>query len=343
MKKRIAAAALGAILLHLALLTGGAQEALAALRGGGVDVRISLEAASPAPAPSPSEAPEKPSPGPSSAPPEASSPAPENEAAPAPAPTRTAAGQDILPTTIRSGAVLRNATSLEPDTDALLASGPKLRLPREGVQVLIVHTHGSEAYTPDAENVYESSDPFRTQDASQSVIRVGDELAAALEARGLTVAHDRTVCDWPSYTGSYARSGEVVSSFLAEHPETAVVIDLHRDALGTDEVIYKTVAQLDGETSSQLMLVVGTGESGLPHPDWQENLALALRLQAAASARWPTLARPISLVRERYNQHLSPGMLILEVGSSGNTLREALAAVNAFAEAAAPVLLDMVG
>ena len=354
MKKRVAAAALGAILLHLALLTGGAREAIAAIAGGGLDLRVTLSAPAPAQAES-GDSPdgETDSAGGSirgstptgregsSAP--AGADALVRPPSPAPAPETAPTGQDVLPTTIRGGAAIRNATELEPDVEALLARGPSLRLPREGVQVLIVHTHGSEAYTPDAENDYEPSDPFRTQDRTQSVVRVGDELAAALEARGLTVAHDREIYDWPSYTGSYSRSGAAVSAFLAEHPETAVVIDLHRDALGTDEVIYKTVAQLgSGETSSQLMLVVGTGESGLPHPDWQENLALALRLQQAAEAHAPTLARPISLVRERYNQHLAPGMLILEVGSSGNTLREALAAVDAFAETAAEVLLALV-
>ena len=341
MKKRIAAAALAAILLRLALLTGGAREALAALGARGVDVRISIPGeASPAPeaeADMPGElplsAPETPKAAPEAAPPEA---VPE-------APDRTPQGQDIRPTTIPGGLTLRNATSFEPDTAALLAEGPGLRLPQEGVQVLIVHTHGSEAYTPDAADAYVSSDPFRTQDTSKSVIHVGDALCAALEKQGLTVAHDREIYDWPSYTGSYSRSGAAVSDFLALHPETAVVIDLHRDALGTDELIYKTVAQLsDEQVSSQLMLVVGTGESGLEHPRWRENLALALYLQEAVCARWPTLARPISLVKERYNQQLSPGMLILEVGSSGNTLREAVAAAEAFAEAVGPKLLELV-
>ena len=349
MKKRIAAAALGAILLHLALLTGGAHDALAALRLAGVDVHISLAQESPAPdSPAPegtAAQPEAaPSPAPSEAPPSGAAATPDaspGSAAPDGNASSFSPEQTILPTTIPGGVSIRNATGLEPDIDALLAAGPALRLPPAGVQVLIVHTHGSEAYTPDAEDAYVASDPFRTQDKSQSVVRVGDALAAALEKQGLTVAHDREIYDWPSYTGSYSRSGAAVSAFLAEHPETAVVIDLHRDALGTDEVVYKTVAELDGETASQLMLVVGTGESGLPHPNWRENLALALLLQQAAAARWPTLMRPVSLVRERYNQQLAPGMLILEVGCSGNALREAVAAVEAFAEAVAPALLSL--
>ena len=66
---------------------------------------------------------------------------------------------------------------------------------------------------------------------------MGDELAAALEEQGLTVLHDREIYDYPSYTGSYNRSGAAVEAYLAEYPDIAVVIDLHRDALGGDEVV----------------------------------------------------------------------------------------------------------
>ena len=104
---------------------------------------------------------------------------------------------------------------------------------------------------------------------------------------------------------------------------------------------YKIMAEESGVVASQLMLLVGMDEGGLEHPRWQDNLAFALYLQQAADARYPTLMRPVSLVPQRYNQHLSPGMLILEVGSSGNTLQEALAAVRLFGEASAPALLEL--
>ena len=129
--------------------------------------------------------------------------------------------------------------------------------------------------------------------------------------------------------------------YLAEYPNIAVVIDLHRDALGDGEVIYKTVAELDGKASSQLMMLVGTGESGLYHPNWEQNLRLALYLQQAVNAKYPTLARPISVVKERYNQQLSTGMFILEVGSNGNSLQEAITAVRLFADAVSPALLEL--
>ena len=154
--------------------------------------------------------------------------------------------------------------------------------------------------------------------------------------------HDREIYDYPSYTGSYARSGEAVERYLAANPDIAVVIDLHRDALGADGVVYKTMAEEEGTVASQIMILVGSDDSGLEHPDWRSNLSLALYLQNAVDEAHPTLMRPVALVRERYNQHLTGGSLILEVGSSGNTLQEALAAVRLFADAAGPALRELI-
>lgn len=249
---------------------------------------------------------------------------------------------EVKPTTIEGGMAVRNDTQLEVDLPGLLLAGPSQTLPKEGVQILIIHTHGSESYTPDSFNNYEASDNFRTEDKAYNIIRVGDELTACLESYGLKVIHDREIYDYPSYTGSYSRSAAAVESYLTMYPEIAVVLDVHRDAIGNGDVVYKTVAKNGGAACSQIMLLAGTGQNGLSHPNWQENLRLALYLQEAVVDKYPTLARPIALKKERYNQQLTTGSLILEVGSSGNTLSEALQAVRLFAESAAPALLELV-
>lgn len=249
----------------------------------------------------------------------------------------------VLPTTIEGGLTIRNDTSFEPDLAALMNEQLIQHLPSEGVQILIVHTHGSESYLPDAINNYTPSDTYRTQDERYNILRVGDELTACFESYGLTVIHDRGIYDYPSYNGSYIRSGEAVQRHLAEHPEIAVIFDIHRDAIGSGDVIYKTVAEDNGEPSSQVMMLVGTGENGLEHPNWKENLKFALYLQSAVVDKYSTLMRPVALKKERYNQQLSTASILIEVGSSGNTLSEALRAVRLFAEATAPALLDMVG
>ena len=245
--------------------------------------------------------------------------------------------------TIGTAALLKNETGYPVDASAIAGGGTALRLPAEGPQILIIHTHSSEAYTPAGLDRYEPSDSARTEDAEHNIIRVGDELTKLFEEAGLNVIHDRGVYDYPSYTGSYARSGAAVEQYLRDYPDIGVVLDLHRDALGSEGVIYKTMAEEEGSCASQLMLLVGTDESGLEHPNWQMNLSLALYLQSAVASAHPTLMRPVALVPQRYNQQLCPGMLILEVGSSGNTMQEALAAIRLFAGAAAPALLELVG
>ncbi len=250
--------------------------------------------------------------------------------------------EEAVGMTIGSDALIKNETDYPIDAAAMVQKGTSIRLDAGQPQILIIHTHSSEAYTPAGLDRYDASDHARTEDSEHNIIRVGDELAKLFEANGLSVIHDRGVYDYPSYTGSYARSGAAVEQYLKEYPSIGVVLDVHRDALGTDDVIYKTVAEEAGSCASQVMLLSGTDESGLEHPNWRENLSLALYLQDAVLRAHPTLMRPVDVVPQRYNQQLCSGMLIVEVGSSGNTMQEALAAIRLFAEAAAPALLQLV-
>ena len=254
----------------------------------------------------------------------------------------TADSGEILETTIQGGLSVNNATAYWVDVTEILSAGPGLSLPQGEPQILIIHTHSSEAYTQAGLDRYEPSDTNRTENTEFNIVRIGDELTEIFQQAGLNVIHDRGIYDYPSYTGSYTRSGQAIEQYLRDYPSIQMVIDIHRDALGTDDVVYKTMAEEDGVCASQVMLLIGTDESGLEHPNWRQNLALALYMQNAVNARHPTLMRPIALVQQRYNQHLSPGSMILEVGSNGNTLQEALAAIRLFGQAAAPALAALV-
>ena len=257
--------------------------------------------------------------------------------------TEPAAPADaVVETTIEGGMRIKNETGYWVDAAELLAQGPGIVLPPDEPQILIIHTHSSEAYTQSGADRYSPSDDGRTEDTQFNVVRIGDELTEILTEAGLNVIHDRGIYDYPSYTGSYTRAGEAIAQYLESCPGIRVVLDIHRDALGSNGVVYKTMAEEEGTAASQIMLLVGTDESGLEHPNWRGNLAFALYLQNAANSVFPTLMRPVALVPQRYNQQLAPGALILEVGSSGNTLREALAAVRLFGRAAAPALLDLI-
>lgn len=250
--------------------------------------------------------------------------------------------QKIMETTIDGGLTINNATQYWVDAAQIVADGPGITLPAGEPQILIIHTHSSEAYTQAGLDRYEPSDTNRTEDTEFNIVRIGDELTEIFQEAGLNVIHDRGIYDYPSYTGSYTRSGQAIEQYLRDYPSIKIVLDIHRDALGSDDVVYKTMAEEEGVVASQIMLLVGTDESGLEHPNWRQNLAMALYLQNAVNARHPTLMRPVSLVRERYNQQLSPGSMIVEVGSNGNTLQEALAAIRLFGSASAAALIQLV-
>lgn len=259
---------------------------------------------------------------------------------PSPSPSPT---PQVRPATIYGELELDNDTSFEIDPPALMSAGLSVTLAQEGPQILIMHTHGTESYTAEPGWEYEESDYARTTDCTYNMIRVGNELAEAFEENGLRVVHDTNLYDYPSYTGSYTRSGAAVEDYLKQYPGISIVIDLHRDAIGSGDVVYKTMAEIPNTVCSQVMILVGTGENGLSHPQWQENLKLALLMQERAAAKYPTLMRPLAIRKERYNQQLTTGSLIIEVGSNGNTLAEAITAVRLFADAVSPALLELAG
>ncbi len=228
---------------------------------------------------------------------------------------------------------VNNETSYSVDVDACLSAETDVRSGTEGPRVLIFHTHGSESYTPDEAFPYEPTEAERTTDTNYNVVRVGDELANVLEEKGIETIHIREIFDSPTYTGSYDRSLEAVEEALSEHPDIKIVIDVHRDSILTDDGrAYKTSYTIDGEETAQLMLVVGTDDGGLEHPDWQENLNYAVQLQYKLNRKYPGLMRPVNLRTQRFNQHARHGSMLIEVGSSGNTMTEALAAIKLFGQ-----------
>ena len=239
------------------------------------------------------------------------------------------------------GVYLYNRTNYDLDESVLTQGSVDVDL-GEGPQILIVHTHGSEAYAQTDGDTYEPSDPYRTTDCTHNVVRVGEEMATVFRAHGFGVVHDPTLYDYPSYTGAYDRSGAAVEQWLTKYPTIKIVLDVHRDALvGRDGQVYKMVAQEAGQKVAQVMLVVGSNDSGMEHPNWRENLALAVKLQLELTRDWGQLARPITLRSSRYNQHLSPGSLLVEVGGHGNTLQEAIAGARLFAQSIGQVLKTM--
>lgn len=225
------------------------------------------------------------------------------------------------------------------DKAALLMQPSTLHLAEDGPTVLIVHTHSTEAYTQENGWEYEAITSYRTLDAARSVIAVGQALAQTLEAAGIGTIHDTAVNDYPSYNDSYRTTLTRIERWLEQYPSIQMVIDVHRDAVedASGNAVALSSVQ-EGQQAARLMLVVGTDQGGLPHPDWQENLANALKLQAVLEGQWPGLCRQIDLRTERFNQHATAGSVLVEVGSNGNTLAQALCAARLLGQGLAAML-----
>lgn len=189
--------------------------------------------------------------------------------------------------------------------------------------ILIFHTHTCESYTQSEAYNYEATGNYRTTDLNYTVSRVGDELQRYLINYGYEVNHDKTYHDYPAYTGSYSRSLITVKNNLSIKPNTQIVFDLHRDAIGSSPEYAPTV-KIGDEYAAQIMFVIGTDGGGLNHPNWQQNLKFAIKIQEKANELYPGLFKPIIVRNSRYNQHIANAATIIEVGATGNTLDQCL-------------------
>lgn len=187
--------------------------------------------------------------------------------------------------------------------------------------IIIYHTHTCESYTPTEANNYVASGNFRTIDLNYSVARVGTELSNELTNLGFNVNHNTTYHDYPAYTGSYTRGLSTIQSILSNSNNAQFIIDLHRDALGNNSG-YAPAVQIGEDVVAQVMFVIGSDGGGLEHPNWINNFKLAIKIQEKANEMYPGLFKPIILRDSRYNQHVSKGACIIEVGATGNTLEQ---------------------
>ena len=254
-------------------------------------------------------------------------------------PARTLIPNDPAGYTVVGKVYISNATKYAlsvPELTAPFAAA----LTDEAPQILILHTHGSESYTPPAGTEIQYSGDHRTLDTRYNVVHVGDEMAQVFADEGISVIHDRTLYDYPSYSGAYDRSLAAINSYLAQYPSLQFILDVHRDAIedGNGQE-YKVVSVVEGEgTAAQLSMVIGSDGKGMAHPNWRENLKLAVALQSGILEEYPTLMRPILLRNSRYNQHATAGSLLVEVGAAGNSPDEAVLAGRLFARSMAEIL-----
>lgn len=232
------------------------------------------------------------------------------------------------------GVTIRNRSSQGLEDVDLDSGAFAVACPREGPQILIVHTHGSEAYTMPEGQGYVSTGSYRTAENDKNVIRIGDEIAAVLSAYGLSVLHDRTRHDDPAYNGAYTRSAASVRAYREKYPGITYILDVHRDAVQDAEGRQYKLVSAEDPRAAQVCFIMGVNHEG-----WEENLKLAAAVQRTLAADHPTLMRPISLINANYNQDLAPGSVLVEVGAAGNSLDEAVYAARLFADGFARTVL----
>ncbi len=221
---------------------------------------------------------------------------------------------------------MNNKSGAAVDIESELYSKLEFKVQKGGEpQILIYHTHTTESYMLEDKSVYTEADNTRTTDNTKNVVAVGEKIAEQLRNAGYNVLHDETFHDYPSYNGSYNRSLDTVKKILAEHPSIKIAIDVHRDAISSGGDKVAPTVKVNGKEAAQVMLVMGSQTGSITgHQNWRQNLRLALKLQYVFESTYPGFARALSLKTAKYNQHLTTGSILIEMGSDANTLEQAL-------------------
>ena len=242
------------------------------------------------------------------------------------------------------GVALKNNYGFAADVEELLKHKPDLRFDAKETapQVLIVHTHTTECYLTHDDGVYAPNDATRTENPAENMVAVGEALVAELKMAGIGVIHDTAIHDQP-YNGAYGHSKASIEQYLKQYPTIRVVLDLHRDAIYPDDnTRIKPTAVINGKKAAQVMIIAGMLNSKTaPNPHTKENLSFAVRLQQQLHTNYEGLVRPLCLANARYNQQLTNGSLLLELGSDANTLEEAVYAAQLVGKGLVQVLLTL--
>ncbi len=250
-----------------------------------------------------------------------------------PYPTEWAEGGSIVRTTyghydgttffdLDKGGQVNNKTSVSNETlkaESRLLPDFKIEDTDEP-QVLIYHTHTTETYEPYVRDFYDANFNYRTTDETKNVIMVGNAIQKELESAGIGVIHSTEIHDYPSYNGAYDRSAETVNAIIEQYPSIKVALDIHRDAICTESVAYQPYTEINGKEASQIMIISGCDDGTMNMPDYMQNFRFASLLQSQIENDNAGLTRPILFDYRHYNQDITTGSLLIEVGSHGNTL-----------------------
>ncbi len=232
-----------------------------------------------------------------------------------------------------NGIYVRNTTfSHEIDLADYLKRPVYANIDETKPSVLIYHTHTTETYELLDRGYYTNERKSRSENSKENMLRVGEEICKILEENGYKTIHDKTVYD-KEYSGAYERSCKSISQILRNNPSIQIVLDIHRDAIyQKDGSRIKTVTEINGKKAAQIMLISGCEDGNVTNfPNWQKNLAFATQLQEKMKNDNSKLIRPLMFCSRKYNMHLMPCAISVEIGTDANTLAEAVYSAQLFA------------
>ena len=220
------------------------------------------------------------------------------------------------------GLGLINETPYSPDLETLLTRTPIPPLKElqkeygtDAPVVLILHTHGTEAFSDSA------AEGYHTADADKNITTIGALIAKILEQNGISTLHCTTLFDADSFDSAYYNASLYIKEVLFKYPSISYIFDIHRDAItNAANTGIAPYTEKDGIGYAQMMFVVGTDHGGSGHTGWLENLSLAVRLQASLYEKIPTLMRDINLRSASFNAQYEKGAMLIEVGAAASDI-----------------------
>ena len=242
--------------------------------------------------------------------------------------------------------VYKNESKYSPDINLLTKSDYPLKYSEQASSeankaplVLIIHTHGTECYLPDATDTYSDDTPTRSTNTELNVIAAGSVLAETLRQNGVPTIHCTIMFDEESYSKSYDLSEQAVCDYLKQYPSIQYVFDVHRDSIADENGnAVKPVTTINEIPVAQAMFVVGTDSSGAPHPNWIDNLTVASIFQYSLVKQYQTLMRPLNLRAASFNAEHTTGSVLIEIGTWGNTVTEAKECARLLGESLARII-----
>lgn len=243
-----------------------------------------------------------------------------------------------------SGYIKNSTNHSNEDVLNIISGKPDIYLKFDGrVEVLILHTHATECYNPYDSGFFDKTAPTRDSDNEKNMVRVGAVLTSELKKLGVGVVHSTTKHD-VTFNGAYNREAQTVAEYLKKYPDIKIIIDLHRDAIEPDaNTRVKPTAVINGKKAAQIMILSGCENGNMNFPDWAENLRLNALLENHIESAYPGLTKPVFFNYSKYNQNLSTGATLIEIGSHANTLKEAEYSAKLIAKPIYEALLELKG